>query len=84
MSVSLFYQGTSRRTRASGFTLHQGKFRLYIRENFFPKSVVKYWNKLPREGVESPSLEVFITCRCGTWGYGLAVESWQCEVHGWT
>jgi len=42
-----------------GLLLKLKNFRLDIREIFFSKREVRCWQRLPREAVESLSLEVF-------------------------
>jgi len=52
----------SDRTRGNGHKLKQRKFYLNMTKNIFPLRVMEPWPRLPREAVESPSLEIVKTC----------------------
>lgn len=58
--------------------LHQERFTLNIRKNFCTKRVVRRCAGLPREVVQSPSLEVFQR------RVEVALRDTVGEVNGWT
>ena len=48
------------KTRGNGYKLYQEIwFHLDIRKTIFRLRTINHWNNLPRDVVESPSLEVF-------------------------
>ncbi|KFV42446.1 hypothetical protein N341_03892, partial [Tyto alba] len=42
----------------NGIKLKEGRFRLDLRKKFLTVRVMRHWNRVPREAVAAPSLEV--------------------------
>ncbi|KAF4800881.1 hypothetical protein TURU_039872 [Turdus rufiventris] len=56
-----FFSVPSDRTRSSGHKRNHKKFHLNMRKNFCTLKMAEQQNRLPREAVESPSIEIFNT-----------------------
>ena len=56
---SLFRSICGDRTKENGFMLKEKRSRLDIRKKSFTVSVVRHWNRLPSDVVDTPSLETF-------------------------
>lgn len=57
----LFTVVHGRRMKNNRPKLKQERFQLYVRKKVFSMNKLLCWNRLPREAVQSPSLEVFRT-----------------------
>ncbi|GAB0182117.1 hypothetical protein GRJ2_000677000 [Grus japonensis] len=62
---SLFMRSYMEKTRGNRYKLHWERFHLDIRKKFFTVRTIIHWNNLPRDVVESSSLEVFKTTEQG-------------------
>ena len=55
----LFTHSDSDRIKGNVFKLEEGKINLNVRMKVCTQRAVRHWNKLPREVVDAPSLEVY-------------------------
>ncbi|KAK4825715.1 LOW QUALITY PROTEIN: hypothetical protein QYF61_002133 [Mycteria americana] len=56
---SLFTRSHMEKMRGNGSKLHLGRFQLDTRGKFFTMRTISHWNNLPREVVDSPTLDSF-------------------------
>jgi len=45
--------------RGNSFKLKEGRIKLAIRKKYITVGMMRHWDRLPREAVDAPSLEVF-------------------------
>ena len=57
--ADLFTVVTSDRAREKGRELGQGRFSLSVRKRFFTQSIVRHWDRFPREMGTAPSPSEF-------------------------
>ena len=57
----LFSRAFSQITRANGHKLEHRKSHMNMRKNMFTLRLTEHWNRLHKEVVGSPSLEIFKT-----------------------
>ena len=62
VGVGLFSQVTSDRRVKMASSCPRGGLSWILEKNVFTEGVARHWSRLPREVVESPSLEVFRRC----------------------
>lgn len=55
VGIGLFSQVMSGRMGGNGLKLYHKRFKLAIRRNFFTEKMVKHWNRLLKEVMESSS-----------------------------
>lgn len=76
-------QAANDRTRRNGLKLCDRRFKLDIRKNFFVEKLVSPCNELPREVMESLSLEAFKRQLDVALSAMSSLTRW-CSVKGWT
>ena len=78
----LFTRVDNDRTRRNWFKLKEGRFRLDFRGKFLTERAVRYWNRLLREAVGTPPLEVFKTSLDGALGSLVYYQIWSfMDIH---
>ena len=63
MNEARFFLMCSNRTKSNDLKFEHRKFRTNMQKDFLMVRMMEHWNRLPRRIVESPSQEIFKTCK---------------------